>query len=640
MKKMQVIGMFIILLAIGQRGNTQTTYTFTGTGNWTNAALWTPGLPPNNLPSGDTIVIAGDCNMNIGRNTGSGSVVIIQPGGILTLSTGNFVMGGLLFNFGNVVNNNNFFSEGTIFNEGRILSSSDFRIRAAGDSLVNNGKITISDGNFLVRRTFNNHDSLIIESLGAMNHASNGVVVNNYGVFHVYGFVENQRPFINHPSGDLTVFGGSIFELRNNHDVFNYASFVNHGVIDIHSGTLFNESEMLNTGALSVIGNDQDLVNNGVLVNQGIITNEGSFTNNGDLTNAPGGSITTGDSNNDVFDHYGLLVNNGIFNWNRGGCNLFPASTLMGIGNVNIGSQAGPVLIANGAIAPGNSIGTLTVTGDIAFSSTSTLQVEINGASGVNDVLAVSGAVTFDGTLNVSINGGTIDAGDSYNVVTYGSRTGTFTTVNLPGNAADWLPTPTYGAAALNLTYLGGSALPVTWLSFRAALEGDDVQLSWSTASESNNEGFDVQRSENGRDWQTIGFVPGAGTTSEVTNYSYTDPTPSTLNAQLIYYRLQQRDYDGTTDYSPIRVIQLGTQSGIRVFPNPADEAVTVAFAEPLEKRGTLQLFNQNGRLVAEEVLAPGTSEHTIRVAYLPAGTYVMRVVAGAQVWMQRVVVE
>lgn len=182
-------------------------------------------------------------------------------------------------------------------------------------------------------------------------------------------------------------------------------------------------------------------------------------------------------------------------------------------------------------------------------------------------------------------------------------------------------------------------ALPVTWLSFRAALEGEDVQLAWSTASESNNEGFDVQRSENGRDWQTIAFVQGAGTTSEVTSYEYTDPSPFTLHPSL-YYRLQQRDYDGTTDYSPIRVVELGTAGGIRVFPNPADEAVTVAFAEPLEKRGTIQLFNPNGRLVAEETLAPGTSEHTVRVAYLPAGTYVLRVVAGAQVWMQRVVVE
>jgi hypothetical protein len=229
----------------------------------------------------------------------------------------------------------------------------------------------------------------------------------------------------------------------------------------------------------------------------------------------------------------------------------------------------------------------------------------------------------------MTVNGSGVGTFNTVAVSGY-TQTSTITITNLSSGTAPGICSNTVNSSA---------ALPVTWLSFRAALEGDDVQLAWSTASESNNEGFDVQRSENGRDWQTLAFVPGAGTTSEVTNYEYTDQSPIT-NHQSLYYRLQQRDYDGTTDYSPVRVVELGTAGGIRVFPNPADEAVTVAFTEPLEVRGTIQLFNQNSRLVAEETLAPGTSEHTLRVAYLPAGTYVLRVVAGAQVWTRRLVVE
>jgi hypothetical protein len=183
------------------------------------------------------------------------------------------------------------------------------------------------------------------------------------------------------------------------------------------------------------------------------------------------------------------------------------------------------------------------------------------------------------------------------------------------------------------------SALPVTWLSFRAALEGDDVQLTWSTASESNNEGFGVQRSENGRDWQTLAFVPGAGTTSEVTNYEYTDQSPIT-NHQSLYYRLQQRDFDGTTDYSPIRVIQLGTQSGLRVYPNPANEVATISFAQPTEARGWLRLLNGNGRLLAEHSIPVGTTDYQLRVAQLPAGTYLLEVKVGVKEWMRRLVVE
>jgi trimeric autotransporter adhesin len=188
-----------------------------------------------------------------------------------------------------------------------------------------------------------------------------------------------------------------------------------------------------------------------------------------------------------------------------------------------------------------------------------------------------------------------------------------------------------------------GAALPVTWLSFRATLEGSDkVNLHWSTASESNNEGFDIQRSENGRDWQTIAFEAGAGTTSGITNYQYTDNIQSLItNHQSLYYRLQQRDYDGTTDYSPVRVIQLETnQGGVRLFPNPASEEATVAFAEPLSSRGRLQVFNENGRRVAEYALAPQTTEFSFRVKPLPAGTYLVKITAGAQEWVKRLVVE
>ncbi|MCB9282989.1 MAG: T9SS type A sorting domain-containing protein [Lewinellaceae bacterium] len=186
-----------------------------------------------------------------------------------------------------------------------------------------------------------------------------------------------------------------------------------------------------------------------------------------------------------------------------------------------------------------------------------------------------------------------------------------------------------------------GTALPVTWLSFRAALEGDDVHLTWSTASESNNEGFDIQRSADGKDWETIGFVPGAETTSEVKSYDYTDSSPFTLHSSLTYYRLAQRDFDGTTDYSPVRVIELtGAQGGIRVYPNPANELVTVAFSEQTDVRGMVQLFDQNGRKVGEYSVPPGTVDYQVRVAQLPSGTYLLKVKVGTKEWMKRLVVE
>lgn len=330
---------------------------------------------------------------------------------------------------------------------------------------------------------------------------------------------------------------------------------------------------------------------------------------------------------------------NGIFNWDKGTFVNNTGAVLSGTGLINLNGNT--PLALDGIIAPGNSIGTLTVTGGITFANTSSLNIEINGTSGVNDLLSLSGAATFDGTLNVTISGGTIDAGDTYTIVSYGSHTGTFPTVNLPGNPLDW--TISYGATALNIIYNGGTALPVTWRAFTATLEGDDVQLDWSTGSESYNAGFYVQRSENGRDWETLNpgdeIIPGTNT-SFTQNYSYTDNTLSTLNSQLAYYRIEQRDFDGATDYSSVRVVQLPAQGGIRLFPNPASEEVTVAFTEPIETRGLIQLYTQNRRFITEYPLSPQTQEFSFRVTQLPAGTYIVVVKAGAHEWTRRLVVE
>ena len=187
------------------------------------------------------------------------------------------------------------------------------------------------------------------------------------------------------------------------------------------------------------------------------------------------------------------------------------------------------------------------------------------------------------------------------------------------------------------------NALPVTWLPFTAKLNDEGgADLLWSTASEANNKGFNVQRSPNGRDWQTIHFEEGAGTTSERQDYSYTDNTLSTLNSTLVYYRLEQVDEgDGATDYSPLRVIELeGEAGGIRVFPNPASEEVTIGFAEPTEARGTVRLFTQNRRFLAEYPIAPQSTEYSLRVSTLPSGTYILVVKVGNREWTKRLVVE
>ncbi|MBK7410245.1 MAG: T9SS type A sorting domain-containing protein [Saprospirales bacterium] len=116
---------------------------------------------------------------------------------------------------------------------------------------------------------------------------------------------------------------------------------------------------------------------------------------------------------------------------------------------------------------------------------------------------------------------------------------------------------------------------------------------------------------------------------------------PIAIGGGRQFYRLKQMDYDGTFDYSPIRVVDIGPPSNsIRVFPNPAREEVTIAFSEPTEVRGALWLFDQNGRLVSESVIAPQTTEFQLRLAQLPSGTYILKVKVGTKEWTKRLVVE
>ncbi|MCK7518965.1 MAG: hypothetical protein MZV64_15195 [Ignavibacteriales bacterium] len=92
-------------------------------------------------------------------------------------------------------------------------------------------------------------------------------------------------------------------------------------------------------------------------------------------------------------------------------------------------------------------------------------------------------------------------------------------------------------------------------VSFNASASGSVVNLSWTTATELNNNGFSIERQTGSSNWQTIGFVKGSGTTTAINNYNFADRN---ILSQTIYsYRLKQIDFDGTFSYS--KVVQVST---------------------------------------------------------------------------------
>ncbi len=158
-------------------------------------------------------------------------------------------------------------------------------------------------------------------------------------------------------------------------------------------------------------------------------------------------------------------------------------------------------------------------------------------------------------------------------------------------------------------------AFPVTLLNFKGRTFNKDVNLEWSTASESNNKGFDIQRSINGMDWNTIGFVPGVGTSSTLQQYHYEDKG---LTAAKYYYRLKQIDFDGKFSYSNVISFNLTEKTGYMLdqnYPNPFSGRTTISYSVPKATKVRLTIYDLQGRIVKliDEGVKPA-GKHTTEI--------------------------
>jgi hypothetical protein len=158
-------------------------------------------------------------------------------------------------------------------------------------------------------------------------------------------------------------------------------------------------------------------------------------------------------------------------------------------------------------------------------------------------------------------------------------------------------------------------AFPVTLLDFKGRTFNRDINLEWSTASESNNKGFEVQRSANGSDWNTIGFVPGVGTSSTLQKYHYEDRG---LSPSKYYYRLKQIDFDGKFKYSSVINFNLVEKAGYSLeqnYPNPFNNRTMISYSVPRATKVRLTIYDLQGRImkVMEEGVKPA-GKHTVEL--------------------------
>ncbi|MBZ0200497.1 MAG: T9SS type A sorting domain-containing protein [Ignavibacteriaceae bacterium] len=177
--------------------------------------------------------------------------------------------------------------------------------------------------------------------------------------------------------------------------------------------------------------------------------------------------------------------------------------------------------------------------------------------------------------------------------------------------------------------------VPVELTAFNASVVKNNVELTWTTSTETNNFGFEVEKSYDGSNFIKIGFVRGNGTSTEINNYHFTDKPDVEKNIE-IYYRLHQVDLDGTAKYSNIISVafELPNNFGLNQnYPNPFNPSTTISYSIAQTSPVTLKIYDVTGREIAvlvNEVKQPGRYDVSFDASTLSSGVYFYKLNAGS----------
>lgn len=256
-----------------------------------------------------------------------------------------------------------------------------------------------------------------------------------------------------------------------------------------------------------------------------------------------------------------------------------------------------------------NSTGTalITMNGDTGFDGV--LEV-FSGACGSLTSLTCSDTSQQGGSEQISLN---VTAGTNYKVRVYNF----FSTLS------------TRGTFTIEAT---GSTLPVTLVYFKGTHVGNENVLSWQTATESNNKGFQVQYSFDGNDFRDMDFVDSKatnGSSSSTLNYQYTD---SKSLGENVYYRLVQVDKDGHTSYSNIVLIKGDKAKSLRlsaIYPNPARNYLNLIVSSPVNNQINVMITDITGKTVKKQAfsIVDGGNNLDMNITKLPAGSYFVKAI-------------
>jgi hypothetical protein len=192
----------------------------------------------------------------------------------------------------------------------------------------------------------------------------------------------------------------------------------------------------------------------------------------------------------------------------------------------------------------------------------------------------------------------------------------------------------------INFSNIISGNIPVELSSFTGSVKAGSITLSWTTATETNNRGFEIQRKNaSNSTWLTIGFVQGKGTSAETQSYSFSDEN---LSSGKYSYRLKQVDFDGTSEYSNVVTVDIGSPLSFDLsqnYPNPFNPSTTINFTLPERTNVSIKVYNILGSLISEiinEVKEPGSYSVNFNANVLSSGIYIYKLSTGTGKEMTR----
>lgn len=168
--------------------------------------------------------------------------------------------------------------------------------------------------------------------------------------------------------------------------------------------------------------------------------------------------------------------------------------------------------------------------------------------------------------------------------------------------------------------------LPVVYETFYVTRQGTNNQLSWSTSKELNNITYAVEKSTDSRSWKQIATVTGAGTSSLINKYGYSDKSS---NDAVVYYRIRQVDISGTAVYSAIRSLRNNEPGSVTNIFASSNKTVIIDFNSDVKDNVSIQLINMGGQVIVRKEFSQASYRLVLNTTGAGSGVYVVRVSDG-----------